>query len=435
MKKKLDSIAYLVAAMILVLFSGCSHKVTEAGKRADALDVPNEPVYLGVPETSKELTVTPNLTVTEYQAKIEASDASEAAKMRGAAFADAIQNNWITGFEKPGDQMVHVSTFTEVDGYYYMTYYANTSNGAEDPTYQKARLVYCPVDKPENKVYLDLQEVGDTVGDKTVRGVYDTVLMRKDDRTLYLLWTANVDGVYYRLYRLFDMADKTLGEVRVNRLEVCGERADFSAKGMNALFAKYGIACRTTFSDIGLMQKITSRVEGGETYYYTGAYSGNMTFIVKTKDFFTWEYVAQPNFDSFTKWENAVYVIGDRTYYFVRQDDSSAYGILTYYDLVRKTWATPVLVADCQSRSDFIMHDGELYLVYAPINRNHIGILHIDQDNLADSNIILQAAMHESCFYPFVQYCDGKLHFSYTMARQKIQFSWFDADTFLTPKL
>ena len=82
----------------------------------------------------------------------------------------------------------------------------------------------------------------------------------------------------------------------------------------------------------------------------------------------TWEYVAQPDegkgaFRNDTLWENAVYVLDDKAYYFVRQwepkvDENgnplpgdnrnewgSNYGILTYYDLQTKTWAKPVLGA------------------------------------------------------------------------------------------
>ncbi len=401
--------------------------------------LPQEPVFLGDAVTDKQPVITGNKTVNTAQATIEAAHASATALERGKAFSQAIQYGWITGFQKPGDQMVHVSTYTQMGGYYYMTYYANTSNGAENPDYQLARLAYCPVNATGEKTYIDLQKVGDKVGDKTVTGVYDTILMQKDDRTLYLLWTARLNDNYYRLYRLFDTDTKQfVSEVRVNRLQVNGERVDFSTSGMQTVFAKHDIPYRAMFSDIGIMQKISARVENGVTYYYSGAYSGYMTFIIKSRDLMTWEYVAQPDFDSATKWENAVYVIGDRVYYFVRQEDpgqyaGSPYGLLTYYDLSTGAWAPPVQVADCQSRSDFIVYKGELYLFYAPINRNHIGVLHINQQDIRQSKIVLQATMHESCFYPFVQYCDGKLYFSYTMNRKKIQFSRFDAERFLLP--
>ena len=38
------------------------------------------------------------------------------------------------------------------------------------------------------------------------------------------------------------------------------------------------------FSDIGIMQKLTTRTENGETWYYTGAYSGYFNCIIKSRD-------------------------------------------------------------------------------------------------------------------------------------------------------
>ena len=140
----------------------------------------------------------------------------------------------------------------------------------------------------------------------------------------------------------------------------------------------------------------------------------------------TWEYVAQPDFPNESKWENATYVLGDKCYYFVRQHDETQYGFLTVYDLVNKNWSTPVLIGDCQSRSDFIEYKGGLYLFHAPIDREHIGIVKIDTDNIAKSKIVLQAHMHTSCFYPFVQYYEnGELAMSYTIARKHIRLARF----------
>ena len=180
------------------------------------------------------------------------------------------------------------------------------------------------------------------------------------------------------------------------------------------------------------MQKFTSRVEDGVTYYYTGAYSGDMNMIIKSADFVTWEYVAQPDFPNLSKWENAVYVLGDKCYYFVRQQDTTPYGFLTAYDLVTGKWDAPVLVDDCQSRSDFIFYRGSLYLFHAPVNRECIGVLKIDTEDLAKTTPILRAKMSTSCFYPFIQYLDGEeLAMSYTVARQHIRLARFTLADYL----
>ena len=114
-------------------------------------------------------------------------------------------------------------------------------------------------------------------------------------------------------------------------------------------------------------------------------------------------------------------------FYFVRQQFESKYGFLTAYDLVTGRWDTPVLVEDCQSRSDFIQYEGNLYLFHAPIDREHIGILQVGVESLADTRVLLQAKMDTSCFYPFVQYFeDGELAMSYTVARKHIRLARFD---------
>ncbi|MBR4959947.1 MAG: hypothetical protein IKY52_03520 [Clostridia bacterium] len=366
-------------------------------------------------------------------AVIHAADASESALARGRAFAAEMEERFIADFEnRLTDKMVHVSTFMVIDGIIYMTYYANTQNAAENPEHQTARLVYCPVDTPEHITFLDIQTVGDICSGERVNLVYDTIMARKDADTLYILWTAKVGDTYYRLYRPFCLSTRTLGEIGVNRLQVGNVVNDFSTTGILSGLAENGIGCKQMYSDIGIMQKFTSRVENGVTYYYTGAYSGDCNMLIKSRDFITWEYVSQPSFPNLSKWENAVYVLDNKCYYFVRQHDTTKYGFLTVYDLETDTWETPVLVEDCQSRSDFILFGGQLYLFHAPIDREHIGILKINTENLADSRIVMQAKMHSSCFYPFIQYFDETgLAMSYTVARQHIRLARFTMEQYI----
>lgn len=362
-------------------------------------------------------------------ARIENADASALALARGAAFADDIEAGHIGDFEKEGDKMVHVTTFIEANGMIYMTYYANTATGAEDPNFQTARLAYCPASDPSQKVILDVQSAGDTCGGGKVEMVYDTILARRDEKTLVILWTARVDGNYYRLYRTFDIETKTMGEVGVNRLTIGKVTNDFSASGIVAGFAENGLGLKTMYSDIGIMQKFTYRIENGVKYYYTGAYSGDLNFVMKSADFVNWIYVSQPSFPNLSKWENAVYIKNGKLFYFVRQQDTEAYGFLTCYDIDADAWETPVLVADSQSRADMIEYEGELYMFYAPIDREHIGILRIDTENIAKSEIFALAHMHSSCFYPFAQYFeDGGLGMSYTVSRLHVRLARFDMD-------
>ena len=381
--------------------------------------------------TAKELNIAPGAPISDVARRISADVEAEAIQ-KGDRFAQEITDRFISNFEKPGDKMAHVSTFLVVDDTVYMTYYANTKEPSEDPKNQTARLVYAPVDHVENKTFIDLQTTGDIVGGKVIDMVYDTILMPKDADTIYIMWTARTEDNYYRFYCPFTLSTKTLGKIGVNRFKVGNVVNDFSVSGIKSALAENEIPCKRMFSDIGIMQKLSSRVENGETYYYSGTYSGDFTAIIKSKDLITWEYVSQPDFINDSKWENATYVLGDKVYYFVRQQDTNKCGFLTAYDLNTNTWDRPVEIEDCQSRGDFIHYGGELYLFHAPIDRNHIGIVKIDTADISKSKVVLQAKMHSSCFYPFVQYYNGnELAMSYTVSRQHIRLAEFTLSKYL----
>lgn len=381
-------------------------------------------------ETKKELAVTPDGITTSY-CKVITTQISDEAKKKGEAFAKEITERFVSDFEKPGDMMAHVSTFIKIDGVIYMTYYANTSTGEEDPKNQTARLVYCDENDVDNKVFIDIQTVGEPCGSKTIDMVYDTILMQKDEHTIYVLWTARADGNYYRLYRSFDTVTKTLGEVKVNRFKCGNVTNDFSASGIRSALAENGLPIKRTYSDIGIMQKLSSREENGTTYYYTGAYTGAFTCIIKSCDLETWEYVSQPDFANASEWENATYVIGNKCFYFVRQFFTERFGFLTVYNLDTGVWEKPLLVEDCQSRGDFIMHNGNLYLFHAPTDREHIGILKVNTDDISRSEVVLQAHMDTSCFYPFVQHFGDHFAMSYTIARKHIRLAEFSPENYL----
>lgn len=381
--------------------------------------------------TNKELKVTEGAPITEVSAKIMAEVSREAIK-KGDMFAEEIVNRKVSDFERPEDKMAHVSTFVVSNDTVYMTYYANTKEPSEDPKFQTARLVYAPLNDIENKTFIDLQTTGDKVFGKLVDMVYDTILMQKDEDTIYIMWTARVEENYYRFYCPFTLSTKTLGEIGVNRFKVKNTVNDFSVSGIKSALCENDIPVKKMYSDIGIMQKLSSRVENGETYYYSGTYSGDFTAIIKSRDLVTWEYVSQPDFINDSKWENATYVYGDKVYYMVRQQDDSKYAFLTAYDLNNNSWEKPVLIEDCQSRSDFIVYKDELYLFHAPIGREHIGIIKVDRENLSKSSVVLQAKMHTSCFYPFIEYYrDNELAMSYTDNRRHITLSEFTLSKYL----
>lgn len=105
---------------------------------------------------------------------------------------------------------------------------------------------------------------------------------------------------------------------------------------------------------------------------------------------------------------------------------------MTYYDLCQKTWATPFLIADAQSRSDFVLYDGELYLIHAPVDRDGFGIVRVDQEALCNSTPLLVVDMKDSCFYPYVRLYGDTAYISYTVARKHIRLARFQFAEYLS---
>ena len=382
--------------------------------------------------TDKELIITPGAPIENPVRIIKADEVGEDAVKKGDAFAQEIEDRFVANFEREGDKMAHVSTFVVVGDTVYMSYYANMKEPSEDPKDQAARLAYAKLDNPSDITFFDLQTTGDKVGDRVIDRVYDTILMQKDEDTIYVMWTASTDGNYYRFYQPFTISTKTLGEIGVNRFKVNGTVNDFSVTGIQKALAKEGVPCKKMYVDIGIMQKLSYRIENGEKWYYSGTYSGDFTAIIRSKDLITWEYVAQPDFINDSKWENATYVMDDKIFYFVRQQNENKCGFLTAYNIKDGSWDAPVEVEDCQSRGDMIVYNGELYLFHAPIDRDHIGIIKINRDDITKSEVVLQAKMQSSCFYPFVQYYrNGGLAMSYTVARQHIRLAEFDLSKYI----
>lgn len=377
----------------------------------------------------------PTLPIKDYDTLIRPSW-NKAAKELGEKCVSEVKNNIIADFERTiaycekngeesPDLMVHVSTFVIIDNIVYMTYYANTGTDAEDPKKQAARLAFCPLDNPEDMTIIEVQRVGDELDGKKIEFLYDTILMYKGGDEIYILWTASPENNYYRLYRTFNFKKMTFGPVMANRFKVGCTVNDFSITGMQAALAYNNIPFKSMWSDIGIMQKLSTRVENGETYYYSGAYSGNFNCIIKSRDLITWEYVSAPDFINNSLWENATYVLGDTVYYFVRQQECEQ-GFLTSYDLVNGKWSTPTLISDAQSRSDFIYYNDQLYLIHAPINRDGFGMVRIDTNDISKSKEVFVADMKESLFYPFVSVYGNDAYISYTVARKHIRLSKFD---------
>lgn len=376
---------------------------------------------------------------------VKTADEDIEAYINGLKFRKELMNH-VADLKKEGDKMVHVSTFCIINDVLYATYYVNTINYGETPSEHTARFVICPLntisDSSTYKYYdlcytktvaerNEVQEI--LINGKHIDYLYDIVLLRKDDNTLFLAWTCTLDDIYYRVYKTYDISTQSFSDIAINKFKVFDTIVDFSSNNLNDVFAKYNIEHKPLIGDIGIMQKLSSRIESGVTYYYTGMYIGQFNCIIKSTDLITWEFVSIPSFENKSQWENAVYIKNDKAFYFCRQQYDTPYAFLTWFDLSTNKWHSPIYINDGQSRYDFIEYNNKLYLIHSPMDRNHLAIMLIDEDNLIRSKDV-QVAQVPDYFYPYMQKYKGELYISFTNSRQHIYVSKFticsiDSDT------
>jgi len=319
------------------------------------------------------------------------------------------------------DLMAHCSSFKIINENIYAAFYVNKQAAVEKPTQHTAVFRRASLSNLSSITNVELCNIGDSVLGQTVNAIYDTVVLKKDDDNdnLYLLFTAMLGTDYYLLYRKYTISTDTLSDISKCKFTVNTTTNDFSISGMKQALDINSISYPAFSTDISFMQQLSMRVENGVTYYYTGIGVLDFCFIAKSSDLINWVFVSQPDFPTTSKYEPAVYVLGDVAYYLCRQDASSSYAFLTTYNLVTHVWATPINIPDCQSRSVFFVNSGALYALHAPKDRNHIAILHINTTNL-DQSADIDVGDVDNMFYPFIQDDNGQLYVTITQARKHI---------------
>lgn len=363
-------------------------------------------------------------TINGYSLQTDSPVTSGCSFIRGLKTGKQL-SNYLTDFKKSTDTMVHVGTFKIINDIVYVTYYASNTSTVEDPTKQIVRFVKAPLNNLNNKDYYDILNVGDTFDNKTVTAIYDTILMCVDNENVNIMWTCALNGVYTRLYQVYNIPNDSFGNIQYNYFKVGNNREIFNTTNMKSLLESNNIEHKPITVDIGIMQKITPHVENDVTWYYTGCYAGEFNCIIKSTDLITWYYVSAPTFIDDSVFENACYVKNDYVYYFIRQQNKYNYGLLSRYSINDNTWDTPSKIPDCQSRSDFIEWNNELYLIHANTSRSHITFTFIDTLYLTFNSDRIDAFVQNS-FYPFADYYNNQLYMIYTHNRQNMYFSTFD---------
>lgn len=389
----------------------------------------NKLVVNYVPGNPAELYKIPNGTINQQSEQFKQL-ATPPVDVRMASYLNGIKlgkdlSTHLADFAKAGDKMVHVSTFYKVADTLYMSYYANTRTAAEDPTQHTARLVYAPFNDLSQQTYIDVADIGQEYNGQTIDAIYDSLLLKtSDDSYMIYAFTAKVGGKFYMLYRRFDPKTKLLSDIHTMNFKAGVLSGTFDTVSVHDLLAQIGIDYNYEDRDISFIQKLSPRVEDGVTQYYTGIGILHMCFIVKSSDLINWTFVSAPDFKYKPEFEPSVYVKGDCVYYFCRQRGTEGDAVLAKFDLVAGTWSKPILVPDTQSRSDFFEWNNNLYLVHAPLNRNHISLMQIDRGVLAKSYEVATAEVQD-CFYPFTQNIDGQMYMSFTQSRHHIWLNKF----------
>ena len=239
------------------------------------------------------------------------------------------------------------------------------------------------------------------------------------------MWTCALNGTYTRLYQPYTISTSTFGDVAYNYFKVNNTSLIMNTNNMMTLLDSAGITYPSISMDIGIMQKFSTYTEDNIQYYYTGCYAGRFNCIVRTTDFITFEYVAQPTFKNDGLYENSVYVKNDKAYYYLRQSNGNIYSLLSYYDLQTKKWHEPLQVQDAQSRADFFEYGGKLYLIHNKQSRYVMSILEIDPYYM-DLSIVYDELPVDNYHYPYVDIYNNELYVIFTHYRSGMFFAKFN---------
>lgn len=349
----------------------------------------------------------------------------------GIKFKEQLENpKFILKMDSEGDIMAHCSSFRIVDDVVYSSFYVNKIRHFEDPREQTAVLRIRNLDGTGETKNATVADIGDMIPEGKIDAIYDTVVLTELN-DIRVVFTARVNGQYYLLYKIYNKNNNSFSEVKHCQFSYANSTEVFSINGMKKVLKENNIYFPYFDSDVSYMQKLTPRVENGETWWYLGLGVLEFCFIAKTKDLVNYHYVSQPTFEHTNMYEPSVYVKGDNVFWLCRQSilANYPYAHLSKYNLITGEWSDPVKILDCQSRSDFFEFKGTLYAVHAPFDRNHLTVTQINSENLSMS-FPIQTAYINNLFYPFVQNYKDKLYMTITQNRNYVQFLEFSLNGF-----
>ena len=229
---------------------------------------------------------------------------------------------------------------------------------------------------------------------------------------VYCIFSVKLEDIWYLCSRVFNTDTKTFEDAKLCKFTKDGTTYDFTTNNLSTIASSYT-------GNLDSMVSMNAQISYNETdqYYYCGVCTENKiknSLIFRTKDFYTFEFWLEPNFDNECncKFEGACLCDNGKLYYALRQDGNkkalwSNYIIIAKFDIATKNRVDEIIIPDAGSRACWFKDaSNNIYLAHSMNKRLTIEFLKIDKNYLSDSRIILQGNLVSYVYPSIVKYGD-----------------------------
>ena len=258
----------------------------------------------------------------------------------------------------------------------------------------------------------DVAKHNDSIAGKTIdlgAGVPNCVVI---GTKAYCIFSVKLEGVWYLCSRVFNTDTKTFEDAKLCKFTKDGTTYDFTTNNLSTIASSYN-------GNLDSMVSMNAQISYNESdqYYYCGVCTNTKiknSLIFRTKDFYTFEFWLEPNFDNECNcnFEGACFCDDGKLYYALRQDGThkplfSNYIIIAKFDIATKKKVDETIIPDAGSRACWFKDaSNNIYLSHSMNKRLTIEFLKIDKNHLSDSRIILQGNLVSYVYPSIVKYGD-----------------------------
>jgi hypothetical protein len=313
-------------------------------------------------------------------------------------------DNYIIDLKESSAKRTQVPSLTIVNDIVYSAFVTNYNSATESPADFVLKLCVFPLSDPTDITRYTVSEAGmDIAGVGTMAEQLDSFVYYDGNGNIIIVFNGKVqNGETSIFYRIFNISSSTFTESGICEFAAGTHSDTFSPSGVNNVLTLENIdhVAPTNLPGFIITQRITTRTESGETWYYSGfGEDGRFNAIVKTKNFKKWYYVATPPFTNMALYEPIVYIDYNVAYYFCRQTPQTGYSFLTRYNIVNDCWDDPVYFPDASSRSDIIGTGNYLFLINSPTTRSYIAVYMIDKNDMTKTKCLQVANFDGGAYY------------------------------------